>query len=296
MDQAKFKRIAAILVIFLTFAAFVIYFIANPAIWHELKQTPPSVLLKIFAMYSLSIVALTLVTLSTLRLCRLKIPFNESLMLTMYTAIVNFFGPLQSGPAFRGLYLKSKHKLSLKKYAVATSIYYMLWGIISLLLLFSGVLRFWLIPIFILVALSAILIERSKRYGNRFKQLDLRGVYWLVLATLLQILIVSIIYLIELQSIQSSISISQVLIYTGAANLALFVSITPGAIGFREAFLVFSQRLHHIDTSTIVAANTIDRAVYFVFLGFLAVYISAAHVSNKLNVKQITESERPEVL
>jgi len=76
-----------------------------------------------------------------------------------------------------------------------------------------------------------------------------------------------------------------VVIYTGAANFALFVSITPGAIGFRESFLLFSQHLHHIDSSTIVAANLIDRSVYIVLLLLLAAGIFGTHAQRRFKIK-----------
>jgi uncharacterized membrane protein YbhN (UPF0104 family) len=57
--------------------------------------------------------------------------------------------------------------------------------------------------------------------------------------------------------------------YTGAANFALFVALTPGAIGIREAFLLFTRHLHHISSANIVAANIIDRAIFIVVLGVL---------------------------
>jgi uncharacterized membrane protein YbhN (UPF0104 family) len=66
----------------------------------------------------------------------------------------------------------------------------------------------------------------------------------------------------------------------------MFVSITPGAIGFREAFLVFSRNLHHISNTTIVAANIIDRSVYLILLIILAILIIATHAGRRLGVKR----------
>jgi uncharacterized membrane protein YbhN (UPF0104 family) len=80
------------------------------------------------------------------------------------------------------------------------------------------------------------------------------------------------------------------MVYTGAANLALFVSLTPGAIGFRESFLVFSQHLHHISNSTIVAANILDRAMYLVLLLILALIIFGTHARRQLGVDKDTTS------
>jgi uncharacterized membrane protein YbhN (UPF0104 family) len=71
------------------------------------------------------------------------------------------------------------------------------------------------------------------------------------------------------------------LIYGGSANLSLFVSITPGGIGFREAFLVFARGLHHVPINTIVSAGIVDRAFYVLFLAALLVFSSLLHLRGR---------------
>jgi uncharacterized membrane protein YbhN (UPF0104 family) len=100
-------------------------------------------------------------------------------------------------------------------------------------------------------------------------------------ATLLQLMIQAIIYYLELSYVVPNLSFGQVLAYTGAANFALFVSITPGAIGFRESFLLFSQKIHHIDSSSIVLATTIDRTIYVLVLVCIGVYIIGSNIQNQ---------------
>ena len=286
MKDFKYKRFVALAVIVLTISAFVLYFVQHPSLWQQIKATPPDVLVIVLLLYFASILALAVVTVATLRLCKKILPAEESILLTMYTAIVNFFGPLQSGPAFRGVYLKQKHGLSLKTYAVASTVYFFFFGGLSLLMLFSGVLDWWLVPIAVLGLIVALVLERSKKYGTRFQALDLKPLYLLVLATAIQIAIISLIYFVELRSVATNVSYSQAIIYTGAANLALFVSITPGAIGFRESFLLLSQRLHHISPSDIIAATTIDRAMYIVFLVLMATYIFGTHAKRNFSIKK----------
>jgi uncharacterized membrane protein YbhN (UPF0104 family) len=206
----------------------------------------------------------------------------------MYSAVINFFGPLQSGPAFRAVYLKKKHGISLKNYTVATLVYYCFYGGFSLLLLFSSLLKWWLIPLAGIAVVSAFAVGRSKRFKPRLEQLDMAGWYYLAAATFAQMVAVVLIYYTELRSVSPGVHFWQALVYTGAANLALFVSLTPGAIGFRESFLVFSRHLHHISGNTIVAANIIDRAMYIVLLLVLALIILATHARQQLGVK--TES------
>jgi uncharacterized membrane protein YbhN (UPF0104 family) len=239
----------------------------------------------LLALYLVSIVALAFVTIATVRLYKLRMAASESLLLTMYTAIINFFGPLQSGPAFRAVYLKKKHRLSLKHYTIATLVYYVFFGGFSVLFLLSTTLKWWLVPLAGGGFLFLYGLSRSKRMQPRLEGVDLQGWSYLALATLAQVVIITFIYYTELVTVAPGTSFSQAVVYTGAANLALFVSLTPGAIGFRESFLLLTQNLSHVSQSTIVAANILDRAMYLVVLAILALVIFATHARRQLRVE-----------
>jgi uncharacterized membrane protein YbhN (UPF0104 family) len=114
------------------------------------------------------------------------------------------------------------------------------------------------------------------------------NVMLLFLATVLQAIVQVTIYAVELHSVNHHISLSQIITYTGAANLALFVSLTPGAIGIRESFLIFTEHLHHISSANIILANVIDRSVYLIFLLILVVLVSIWQIKNKWDSKHAT--------
>ena len=71
--------------------------------------------------------------------------------------------------------------------------------------------------------------------------------------------------------------------YTGLASLTIFVSLTPGAIGIREAFLIITKKLIHISSSSIILANLIDRSIYIIFLGILGLFILIFHLNRRIN-------------
>lgn len=291
MSRKLFKSIAALAVTAATFGFFAYYFANHPSVRHRLAETPPMLIMLLLVLYGGTILALTLMTVATLRICKLKLKLSESFLLTAYTAVINFFGPLQSGPAFRAVYLRKKHGLNLKNYAMATLFYYVFFAGFSGLFLISGLLKWWTLP---LVGLGGVALVLSSRLGvvsTRTANLDLGDWYYLALATFLQVSLVAFIYYVELKSVAPGVSLSQAIIYTGAANLALFVSITPGAIGFRESFLLFSQRLHHVSPDTIVAANILDRSIYILFLLVLAVIIFSTHASRRLKVATVASPE-----
>ena len=283
MKRIPWRPLISVIVLLATVSAFVWYFVTHESVRQELAAVPPATLGIILLLYIGTIFALTLVLLATLRLCRLTIKPQESALLTAYTAVVNFFGPLQSGPAFRGVYLKARYKLSLKKYAGATLVYYFFYGAISGLFLVSGILGWWLLPLAVVGLLAALLLRHSPYVKPKVTSLDLGGWYYLAGATLLQLSLVAVIYYVELHAVDSAITFSQAIIYAGAASLALFVSLTPGAIGFRESFLLFSQDLHQVDANTIVTVSIIDRAMYIVLLLILGVFIIASHARKRLD-------------
>jgi uncharacterized membrane protein YbhN (UPF0104 family) len=284
--KRSWRPLVAAIILAATIAAFVAYFRSHPAVGHQLRHTSPVLLIWLLILYAGTIAALAMTTLASLRICKIKLETSESLLLTAYTAVVNFFGPLQSGPAFRGVYLKAKHGLNLKDYTLVTLLYLGFWGIYSGLFLISGILGWWLIPLVVLVAIILYKEYRTPRITKRFRHLNLRPILFLAIATFLQTAIVCVIYYSELKSIAPATHFSQAVIYTGAANLALFVSLTPAAIGFRESFLLFSRQLHHISSNTIVTASILDRSVYVVFLLLLAVFIFSTHASRRLQASR----------
>ena len=281
----KFRPFLVVGVLLVTLASFVYFFVSHPEIKHQLGHTPLTLLALLLGLYFVAVLVLGLILIATLVLCRVELRLRESTLLTMYSSIINFFGPLQSGPAFRAVYLKQRHGLKLKDYTLASLVYYALYGGFSLILLFSHWLEWWLVLIGLLGGVVVVWCLRSRQpYALKLQTLNLRGLGLLIAATLAQVLLTCVIYYTELHSVSPGISVWQAVVYTGAANLALFVSITPGAIGFRESFLVFSQHLHHVTSTIIVAANVIDRSVYIVLLLILLGGIVATHGQAKLRL------------
>jgi uncharacterized membrane protein YbhN (UPF0104 family) len=286
--RPKWRPLVAISVLAATVVVFVDYFAKHPTVRQQLNHTSIGLLGLLLGLYLVSIVALALITLATLRLCKTSIGRSESFLVTAYSAVINFFGPLQSGPAFRAVYLKKKHGLNLKNFAAASLVYYFFYGVFSGLMLLSGLLKWWLLALAVLAMAGALAIRRLPVVRQRLAGLDLHGWYYLALATLIQAGVFGLIYYSELHSVAPGTSLAHAVVYAGAANLALFVSLTPGAIGFRESFLVFSRHLHHVSNSTIVAANIIDRSIYIVFLLILALLIFGTHAHQHLNTKSKT--------
>lgn len=280
--MSHLKKILAILILIITVGAFGYYLSMHPELIAQLFRVNPFVLILLLLLYGATLPVLALILLFTLKLCFATLTFRENILLTCYTAIINFFGPLQSGPGFRGIYLKKRHKVSLKKYTMATLIYYGFFFLFSTVSMFAASRFWWLSGLLLLVALGIVALV-ARFYTRRFG-LDARAVIGLAAVTFLQVIVMVAIYFSELKSVDGHITLAQAITYAGTANLSLFVSVTPGAIGIREAFLLFTTSLHHIPNATIVAVSVLDRAVYVLFLICIFGLSLGLHFKDKLHI------------
>jgi len=283
-------------IVLATVILFIYYLAHHPETVDQLRHTPPGTLVLLLGLYLIWFVALVLMTRGSLRVYHKFMAWQENFLFNAYSSLINFFGPGQSGPIFRGAYLKKRHNLGVKQYLFVTLIYYAFYAILSAMLMFVGSRPWWQTLLLMLAAGGSSLVfirwykKRSRiTAGSGF---NLPNLAWIFGATVLQILVQAVIYGVELHSVGADPSIGQVLSYTGVANFALFVALTPGAIGIREAFLAFGQQLHHIDLSTIVAANIVDRAAYLLLLGVLFVLVIGLHAKDKLHLSQLKLSTK----
>jgi uncharacterized membrane protein YbhN (UPF0104 family) len=280
-------------VLFLTALLFSRFFAEHPEYLRALRHIPPITIIVVVALDTLLLGALIWIYDATVKLCGRRLPLKETGLLTAYSTIANFFGPLQSGPGVRAAYLKTRHQVRLRDYALATFIYYGLYAFFSALFLLVGTRPWWqtVLALLLVASASALVIRkvalRARTRGQDESHFHLHGTVLasLIIATFVQVSLQAIMYFIELRAIDPAVHFSQAVSYTGAANFSLFVSITPGAIGFREAFLVFSQNIHHISTATILSASLIDRAAYIVFLALLSLVVVGTHAKVRLQLR-----------
>lgn len=284
----RFRLITGWLIIIATILVFIRFVRNNPEVWWRLQDTSVLTLALVLFGYTAMTGLLAFLYKVMTDICNVRIAATENLLLTMYSSVVNFFGPLQSGPGFRLVYLKKKYHINIPAYIGLSLLYYICFAVVSGLMLLSGVFGWWvLLAAVVLPALIYKALPRvtKTQLARKFipGQLPLRALGLLMLLSILQVFVVALIYFAELSSVTKGVSFSQAIVYTGAANFALFVSLTPGALGFRESFLYFARDLHHINESNIVAANILDRGIYVVFLAILFVIILSVHGQKKFS-------------
>ena len=282
------KTALAICVLVLTAGAFIYYINRHPEIIRQLRDISPLVLVVLLGMYAVAFLAYVAITRLSLLLFNKTLSKQENLLFNAYSSLINFFGPGQSGPAFRAVYLKKRHDLSLKRYALTGLIYYGFFAVLSVAMAFAGS-RPWWQTLLVSVAVAGASFVFIRRYRARLgaaAHINTKLIGLIGVMTAVQILMQVFIFAIELRSVSGQISWGQIVSYTGVANLSLFVSITPGGIGIREAFLLFSEQLHHIGSATVVAASVIDRGTYLLFLGILFVLVITMHAKDKLHISK----------
>lgn len=272
-----------------TVALFIYLFAKHPEYRRALTSTSPWILVLVGALYGILVLCYTWAYDATLRLCGAQLGKRDNLLLTCYSTIVNFFGPLQSGPGVRAAYVKQKRGIKYRDYTLASLVYYGFYAVVSALFILAGSGRHWLLALGLLVAVAAgsglIIYIAHKRIVTAAETSAFQATPVLLLtllaATICQLAIVALIYFAELRAVHTGASLLQAITYGGAANFSLFVSLTPGAIGFREAFLEFSRQLHHIPTASILAASVIDRSIYVAFLGLLFLLTLGVHFGDR---------------
>jgi uncharacterized protein (TIRG00374 family) len=78
-------------------------------------------------------------------------------------------------------------------------------------------------------------------------------------------LMIAITYLI-MSSIHISLSLPRVVLYSVLGSLSVFINITPGNLGIKEAVYIAVSGIVGLSTSQILAAALVDRVVLFVVL------------------------------
>jgi uncharacterized membrane protein YbhN (UPF0104 family) len=294
--SARTKKIAIVIIIIATLVIFGLYLRDHPKLIGTLTSLSPLTLLILSIGYFLVTLVNSFVLFYSLRLLSKRTSLFDNFVLTGYSSIVNFFGPLQSGPGFRAVYLKRKYGVKLRSFFAATVIFYGFFAAINTLILviaalhkFQSNFSFYILLI-VSVATSGALVSLAYKKSARFRSVvhavKLTSInFWFIgVGALLLTAATAGIYFFELQQVGSGVSITQTIVYTAAADLSLFVALTPGAIGFRESFLFFSQQLHGIDTTTIIGASVIDRAFYVIFLLVLFLVLLAINSKKRLSV------------
>jgi uncharacterized membrane protein YbhN (UPF0104 family) len=279
----KYKKIISSLLLALIFVFLIFYIKSHPEVIINLQNINPLTLLLLLILYLSVFVTQFVIMQITILICKKNLPLKTGLLLSIYSTLANFFGPLQSGPGVRAVYLKKKLGLKIRDYTFITLFYYFIFAAINISLLFMTTLPLATISGVVASVIFTIIGVKQLQARFNFKsnfKLSSKLISLIFIATTLQILFMTTIYYLELHVTNPSVNYTflQTLVYSASANLSMFVAITPGAIGIREIFIVFTQSLHHIPLASVIAAGALDRAFYVLLLILLFVVSSGLHL------------------
>lgn len=287
MTKPRLRNLFMVLILVATLGIFAWYLRTHPEHIAQLRQLKPGWLGLILLANAGGMAALVGLYQVLVRMLGLNMAATENMLLSIYSSIANFFGPMQSGPGVRAAYLKAKHHIPVRRYVLATLFAYAVFAILSAFCLLVGARPWWqtLLAVLAAAACSGVVIhffvrKRSSTHGRLILTKGLLA--GVVVFTVLQICFLTLRFYFALTATGAEVSLGQALSYTGAANFALFVSLTPDGIGIREAFLYAAQGIHTVSTPEIVAASLVDRATYVLFLGLLFLLAVSLHAKSRI--------------
>lgn len=229
-----------------------------------------------------------------------RLRVGEAFKVTSYSALVNFFGFLQGGVGVRGLYLKFRLKIPLKRFFYFTVVQYVTLFFISFILIVVGsvyINGYSLLALLILLiaATVALLIENPLKRLSVAKPLSNIGIRGFLFINLIQIIGCLVSYGIELSVIGADFSLAALLIYTGVTQFAIVLAITPGALGIKEGLLLLAAGQMNLTLDEIILSSTLDRLLLFVTYLIILPFAIAAR-QQLPNIKSAEASKEPQAV
>ena len=220
-----------------------------------------------------------------MRVFDIRLSILESTAITVISTIFNYLLPVVGGAGARGLYLKRRHDLPYAFYLSSFGATFVLGvglaamvGLLAASLLylrddlFSPVLVGTLAGIFavtLVLGLTDVKIPRSRwkpmdylgdiLQGWRQVRSNLRVIATLVAIVFLLLATTWAALLTAFLAVDVEVGVFSALMLAALAELTILISVTPGALGVREAVVVFSATALGVDTFAAVIAAVLLR-------------------------------------
>jgi uncharacterized membrane protein YbhN (UPF0104 family) len=297
-----FKKNVNLIITLLFFGLLGWYFINNREALSSLMKVPFWVVLLLLVMKGSRIFITGLFTKFTLDAFGKKMTYGEVNYLSLLSSIGNFFGPILGGASIRAVYLKKKHDFEYSKFISTLYGFYIVTfltnALIGLLLVINyglkvgGSTELWSVAavfLFIFLANLALVAIPAKvlhKIVGLFKFLPKRLIKitdlmiggWETIRVnhkllfklfLLNIAITSVIMVestVLYYQFVDNWQLTSVLLYTILGTLSTLVSVTPGAVGVKEAIFLFSASVTVLAPEQILQMATVDRSATFLLL------------------------------
>lgn len=305
-----------LVIIFL--ALFAYYFIKHTQDFKSLQELNLLLLIAVVLGYVGSIYLSGLFSKIIIEPFNKRISHIESFRVALLSSIGNYFGPLLGGTGMRAVYLKKKVGLSYTDFVSTLYGYYIIaflisavLGVISLALLHEqhqkrGFLIVGAFFVSVATGLLGMIFNRRvalvryicrKLLGKRVDSLKRLATSWhkistepkliasLVKITFMNIGLFAAVNYCEFLLIGIKLDIGVLLLYTCLGIFSILISLTPAALGIREAVYLFSASVLGVTSSQILAVALIDRTVQFIVMasGWVITSVASQWFKQDLN-------------
>ncbi|MBN2016436.1 flippase-like domain-containing protein [Candidatus Dojkabacteria bacterium] len=299
MEKIRSKKITLVLFIIILLGL-VFYIYINYSEFSKLTIKNPILLIPLSCSIILFLAINGLVNYYLLKIFNVKLAFKEWFGLSVINTMGNYLFPFRGGTISNAVYLKGKHQFPYSSFISILSATYILvfWvisivGTISLLIIkfmynvfsipLTVVFIFSFIFLTVIIAFSPTIKETPYKTLNTFIKIinDWKGISshkrtLLIVAsiTFVNILLTTFNTYLEFQILGKEVSFIKLVLLSVFSSFSLFISITPGNIGIREAFSAYSGNVVGLLPAEVITVSIIDRAVTFALSFILGLYFS----------------------
>lgn len=304
--KKKLSKYISLLLTVLILALFGLYIYRNPEILAVLKNIKAIHLLIIVISFLIVFLLEGYFIKITLLAFDKKITTKEAFYLSTLSRIGNYLLPMRAGAIFRATYLKKKYNFEYSKflstlygYYIMLFLLYSIFGVCSLcfkwflneqlyvilFLFFGGLLLAMLFLMFVRIPFDKIFKEKESMLGKIGNALMKFMKSWdrivknrklliqLILITLANILINTVIIYFEFISLGLTVNILDLILYSSLSGVSLLVSLTPGSLGIREAVFLISSQSIGLAQEQILQLAIVDRGILFFLLFSMMVFV-----------------------
>lgn len=300
--QGAFTKQVGLVLTLLVFVAFFYYIATNKEELKPLLDIQPGYILLIF------LAQLTMIFSNGLFIKIVMTPFKkviavkEAFYVSILSTVGNFFAPVGAGFGFRAVYLKKKHGLSYSNYFSTLSGNYIIvflvssvFGLLGLLLLrqefsypafiITGVFAAMLAGSLVLMVIKPSQVPTVKEGSGLIKKFAsiiseiVKG--WAYVASHKKLLVkllaltagnlflaVAVLFFIT-SALSIEVSLPALVLLSVLGSLSLFINVTPGNLGVKEAVFIFSSTMLGLTVNDIILIALVDRGVMFITLAVL---------------------------
>lgn len=288
------KRIFQISLLIILIVWFIVYFYQNIDDFRQLKIVNPLYIFPLIALFILSVVGNGLILKYFLEPFTIKLKFKEWFGLSVITSMGNYLTPFRGGAVARAIYLKKVYQFSFAHFlSTLAGIYiiiFLVYSFVGLLTMFFlyqslGIFNVLIFFVFLAIFLSllgiVIFLPKIKETKHHFLNLfinvingwhliksDKKVVGIIGLISLINVGIMVLMMFLEFRVFGIEISLLRVLFLSIVSTLGLFISITPGALGIKEAIVAFTAIVINIPVHQVLTVSILDRVV-----GLLVIFI-----------------------